>query len=196
MDSINTTNIDSLPKEGVGNSILPDNTMATNNPLQYNPSSMDRKELVPPQLINEEFMQGMNKLKGSGMTDLPSRDIPMDSSQVVLDDKTKVNYVPSTNHTDYITEHQTSDEITKQYDQKKIDKDRMDDIYAELSMPLLVFILYFMYQLPAVRRSFISVFPMCYGLSGDINLYGRLINSAIFSCFVYIAHKLISIMSY
>ena len=52
-----------------------------------------------------------------------------------------------------------------------------------------------MYQLPVVRKMFLSTLPMCYGKSGDINLTGRLINSLLFGAVIYGSSKLVQQLS-
>ena len=74
-------------------------------------------------------------------------------------------------------------------------QDQFDAIYTEVSLPLLITVLYFMYQLPVVRKMFLSTLPMCYGKSGDINLTGRLINSLLFGAVIYGSSKLVQQLS-
>jgi len=185
--SISTTNIDDLPSkndEGV--------VMSSNNVPQTNTSdNIKEKRLAETELIN-----GIQKAASSGMTTLPSRDIPMDQAVVHEDVEVKANYLPQTSEGDYITKHQTSEEIIRQNAQHQQDKDKWDDIYSELSVPILISALYFMYQLPAVRKLFVNMLPMCYGKSGDINLIGRLINCLVFGIIIYSSGKIVSQLSH
>ena len=132
--SISTTNIDDLPSkndEGV--------VMSSNNVPQTNTSdNIKEKRLAETELIN-----GIQKAASSGMTTLPSRDIPMDQAVVHEDVEVKANYLPQTSEGDYITKHQTSEEIIRQNAQHQQDKDKWDDIYSELSVPILISALYF-----------------------------------------------------
>jgi hypothetical protein len=143
---------------------------------------------------NNELINGIQKASANGMLGLPSRDIPMDKMAVSADDHVKPNYIP-TQTNDYITEHVTSEEIIRQNAKKQQTKDAWDDVYAEISLPLLIAVFYFMYQLPAVRKTFMNTLPMCYGKGGDINLTGRLINCLVFGGVIYASSKLVSQIS-
>ena len=119
----------------------------------------------------------------------------MDQNAIHADEQIKANYVPSSLEGDYITKHQTSEEIIRQNAKKQHDKDKWDDIYNEMSLPAMIAVLYFMYQLPVVRKLFITTLPMCYGKSGDINLVGRLVNCSMFGGIIYLSGKIVSQLS-
>lgn len=180
--SINTTSIDDLPTSGGQ-----ENTTAMSNKIT---DKADAKRLAENELIT-----GIQKAASSGMTALPSRDIPMDQNAIHADEQIKANYVPSSLEGDYITKHQTSEEIIRQNAKKQHDKDKWDDIYNEMSLPAMIAVLYFMYQLPVVRKLFITTLPICYGKSGDINLAGRLVNCAMFGGIIYLSGKIVSQLS-
>ena len=180
--SITTTSIDDLPTNGG----------------QENATVMANKitDIASDKhLVENELIAGIQKAASSGMTTLPSRDIPMDQNVIHADEQIKANYVPSSLEGDYITKHQTSEEIIRQNAKKQHDKDKWDDIYNEMSMPAMIAVLYFMYQLPVVRKLFITTLPMCYGKSGDINLAGRLVNCAMFGGIIYLSGKIVSQLS-
>lgn len=188
--SISTTSIDDLPTRGVEetNNSNVNSLPVKNTIISADPASMKR-------LAESELISGIQKAAANGMTALPSRDIPMDQSVLHEDTQIKANYVPASLEGDYITKHQTSEEIIRQNAQKQHEKDRWDDIYSELSIPLLISALYFMYQLPAVRKIFINTLPSCYGKSGDINLSGRLANCVIFGSIIYVSGKIVAQLS-
>ena len=49
-------------------------------------------------------------------------------------------------------------------------------------MPLLVGILYFIFQLPYIRQTIFSMFPNLYNKDGSQKLSGFIFNSVMFSC--------------
>ena len=185
--SISTTSIDDLPTRSGDENI----TLTTNSNQQVKTSD----QTVAKRLAENELITGIQKAASSGMTTLQSRDIPMDQSALHEDSQVKANYIPSSLEGDYITKHQTSEEIIRQNAQKQHDKDKWDDIYSELSIPLLISALYFMYQLPAVRKLFVNTLPACYWKSGDINLTGRLANCIVFGLIIYSSGKIVSQIS-
>ena len=143
---------------------------------------------------DNELITGIQKASANGMLGLPSRDIPMDKAAVTTDENVKPNFVPAHSN-DYITEHVTSEEIIRQNAKKQQTQDAWDDVYAEISLPLLIAVFYFMYQLPAVRRAFMNTLPMCYSKSGEINLSGRLLNCLVFGGVIYASSKMVSQIS-
>jgi hypothetical protein len=174
--SIATTNIDELPVNG-------------------GQENQIKKEVDQPSLAENEIISGIQKAASSGMTALPSRDIPLDKSAIQSDEQVKPSFIPQNSEGDYITKHQTSDEILKQHNKKQQEKDKIDELYNELSMPILISVIYFMYHLPIVRVFLIKTFPIFYEKSGDINLSGRLANSVIFGSIIYVFGKVISQLS-
>tara|TARA_Y100000287_G_scaffold185518_1_gene188992 strand:+ start:4600 stop:5187 length:588 start_codon:yes stop_codon:yes gene_type:complete len=194
MDSggIATTSLDELPTPSSENVQL-----VTHDKPSEQENVVVKNETNTAEQIRErdnELITGIQKASANGMLELPSRDIPMDKMAVTADNQVKANYVPSQSN-DYITEHVTSEEIIRQNAKKQQTKDAWDDVYAEISLPLLIAVFYFMYQLPAVRKAFMNTLPMCYGKGGDINLTGRLINCLVFGAVIYASSKLVSQIS-
>lgn len=189
---IATTSLDELPTSSNENVQL---VTQEKGPEQQNQVvSNDSQTAEQLRERDNELITSIQKASANGMLGLPSRDIPMDKMAVTADDHVKPNYIPSQTN-DYITEHVTSEEIIRQNAKKQQTKDAWDDVYAEISLPLLIAVFYFMYQLPAVRKAFMNTLPMCYGKGGDINLTGRLINCLVFGGVIYASSKMVSQIS-
>jgi hypothetical protein len=190
---ITTTSLDELPTSGSGG----DNVQLVTRDKIPNGNvvvASDSKNAEKLRERDNELITGIQRASANGMLGLPSRDIPMDKAAVTSDEQVKPNFIPSQSN-DYITEHVTSEEIIRQNAKKQQSKDAWDDVYAEISLPLLIAVFYFMYQLPTVRRAFMNGLPMCYAKGGDINLYGRLINCIVFGVVIYASSKLVSHIS-
>ena len=198
-----TTSIDSLPVGGSSSENITLQTEEKNvvidNKMQELQAQRDAEISQSigqtPSMDVNEFVNGLQKATSSGMTQLPSRDIPIDQNAVLKDEQVKPNFVPEGNPTDYITEHQTSEEIIKQNAKKQKSADNLDVIFTELSLPIMIAVLYFMYQLPVVRRTFLKTLPMCYSKSGELKLTGYLVNSIVFGAVIYAASKLLNQLS-
>jgi len=213
MAQIGTTSIDSLPISVVDvvNDSIPNiqlNTTDKNVVLDDKVKQLQeqRKELdtsrqaIPQQHPQEqlnvnEFVSGIQKASSSGALRLPSRDIPQDTLSITNDQQVHSNFVPQHTNNDYITEHQTTEEILRLNSKKQNDNETLDKIYSEISLPLMIAVFYFLYQLPIVRKTLFSTFPMCYSKSGDMNMSGFLLNSTIFGLAVYGTHKLVKYLS-
>lgn len=220
MAQIGTTSIDSLPVADVDNRLntsynvspqdVPQLQITEKNvvlddklkQLQENRKQLDNNVMQqqPPtentQLNLNEFVSGIQKASSSGALRLPSRDIPQDTIEHTNDQQIQPNFVPPTNiSSDYITEHQTTEEILRLNARKENDNQTLDKIYSEISLPLMIAVFYFLYQLPIVRKTLLNTFPRCYTKSGDMNMTGFLLNSAIFGLAVYGTHKLVKYLS-
>lgn len=215
MAQIGTTSIDSLPVADVDTSYdvstqdvqrvqLQEKNVVLDDKLkqlQENRKQLDnnvkqQQATENTQLNLNEFVSGIQKASSSGALRLPSRDIPQDTTQHTNDQQIQPNFVPPTNaSTDYITEHQTTEEILRLNARKENDNQTLDKIYSEISLPLMIAVFYFLYQLPIVRKTLLNTFPRCYTKSGDMNMTGFLLNSAIFGLAVYGTHKLVKYLS-
>ena len=200
--SISTTSLDSLPMGDSNENITiktEEKNVVIDNKMQelqqQRDAEINQKPSRTPSMDVNEFVSGLQKATSSGMTQLPSRDIPIDQNAVLKDEQVKPNFVPEGSPTDYITEHQTSEEIIKQNAKKQKSADNLDIIFSELSLPLMIAVLYFMYQLPVVRRAFLKTLPMCYSKSGELKLTGYLVNSIVFGAIIYLISKVMSQLS-
>ena len=200
--SISTTSLDSLPIGDSNENITiktEEKNVVIDNKMQelqqQRDAEINQKPSRSPSMDVNEFVSGLQKATSSGMTQLPSRDIPIDQNAVLKDEQVKPNFVPEGSPTDYITEHQTSEEIIKQNAKKQKSADNLDIIFSELSLPLMIAVLYFMYQLPVVRRAFLKTLPMCYSKSGELKLTGYLVNSIVFGAIIYLISKVMSQLS-
>ena len=115
---------------------------------------------------------------------LPSRDIPMDTTNYSQDIETSPNYIPPVKLTsDYIREYEnTSERRLKKHEREKYRKAAANDLFSEFQTPILISLLFFFFQLPIVSSflyknlSFLSV----YNSDGNANFYGIFLKSALF----------------
>ena len=201
--SVGTTSLDALPTGNTSENITlktEEKNIVIDNKMQELQAQRDadinqKPKGPPPSMDVNEFVNGLQEATSSGMTKLPSRDIPIDQNAVLKDVQVKPNFVPESSPTDYITEHQTSEEIIRQNAKKQKSADSLDVIFSELSLPLMISVLYFMYQLPVVRRTFLKTLPMCYSKSGELKLTGYLANSIVFGGIIYAVSKVMNQLS-
>ena len=106
------------------------------------------------------------------------------------------NYVPQERHnTDYITEHQTNEDIIRKYNTREQTVNSLDDFYNTIQTPVLIAILYFLFQLPVVRKHLFRFLPALFSSDGNPNLSGYIVNSAIFAILYFSLTKGIKIFS-
>jgi hypothetical protein len=196
-----TTSIDSLPigvEENITLQTTEKNIIVDNKVKQLEEqraAEVQSKVPVPPEMNMNEFVSGIQQASASGALGLQHRDVPLDKAGVTRDETVKPGFIPSVTQTDYITEHQTSEEIIRQNAKKQAAESNTERIISELGIPLLIAALYFMYQLPIVRRTFFKTLPMCYNKTGDLNLTGYLVNSLVFGFIIFTSHKAVQYLS-
>ena len=191
MAEINTTNINDLPTDPAnggsinGNiNIITNETMGLNNSQIQQPvisSSVSLDQSTISQIVN-----GLQQASLAGATSLPSRDIPLSTTQLTKDPYVQVNYVPPPTNRDYIEEN--DEDIDNYYKQEKINNS-IDSIYDELQAPLLLAILYFLFQLPIFKKNVYKYLPILCHSDGNYNINGLLFTCALFGFIYYSLSK-------
>ena len=148
MTSMGSTSIDNLPMANNEENVVLQTTEKKNVIVEDKARKLQKereadlnvKASPPPQMDVNKFVSGI-PASSSGMLSLPSRDIH-DKERIVKDETIKPNFIPQNQHpTDYITEHQTSEEIIKQ-NAKTRSADNLDILFTELAMPIMISALY------------------------------------------------------
>ena len=183
---IQTTNLDELPSNNINLSTTEKNELINNTGVQeLNNRKMEES-------VNNELINGLQQAATVGSTQLPSRDIPMDTNQIQQDESIKPNFVPQENvQTDYITKHQTTEEIIRQNQNKAYISNQWDELYKELNLPILIASLFFIFQLPIVQKQFVTLLPFCYSEGGNIKLTGRLTQCFVFGLIILFSSKIV-----
>lgn len=141
-----------------------------------------------------DFVTSIQSAVSSGSLSLPSRDIPQTQSHITHDDEIKQNFIPGDND-DYIDEDRSKQDIINDYMKKQENNNKADDIYNKLQTPILMSLLYFIFQLPVVKKLFLKLFPAFYHKDGNLNLTGFIVNSVLFSISYYIINYSIDYFS-
>ena len=148
----------------------------------------------PNQKLMNELISGVQRASMTGMTALPSRDIPRDTSGMMHDAQVQPTYVPQPQrHVDYIQDHETSSTLERVMHQNTRGSNRADTLetfYEEIQSPLMLAILYFAFQLPAVKRYMFRYLPSALlSADGNANLTGLIATSAMFGLAFYTMQK-------
>jgi len=179
LPSTNSNNVNSAPVQNVFNENNTENVKMPNYGEQLN----SEKE-VAPALQNIDYTSKLNsslKEIGNGNPlQLPSRDIPQNTASINNDVNVQPNYIPPNNN-DYIANHVTPNEIIQQNREKEVLNDKTEEFYETIQMPLLVGLLFFIFQLPFIRKNLFIYLPSLFNKDGNPNLSGYLFNSVIFA---------------
>ena len=206
-----STSIASLPNElnTKSNSVTLEVNDAPSNIVQPQDSYKIAKEEVQAEIKQKsqqnlaelskesinKIIQGLQDASQTGSTNLPSRDIPMMTEQIMHDNSARPNFVPSpaAEKANYIQDEETMETLINQ--KKNQHKNKMDTFYDEIQTPLLIMIMFFIFQLPTFKNSMLKNFPLFFFKNGNYNLKGMVFNTMLFGGFYYLIMKSIKYLS-
>lgn len=128
-----------------------------------------------PNMPQSSFTADVKKAAESGALALPSRDIPQTQNHITQDVQATANYVPPA-PAPYIEE---GEKQVRFEDSEPMN--RLDELCDRLQEPILIGIIYFIFQLPAVRASLLRLIPPLFHTDGNANTAGYLFNSILFA---------------
>jgi hypothetical protein len=172
MTDINTTSIHDLPTDPMGSN---GNISVTTNEKPLSQSALSLDQSTISQIVN-----GLQQASVAGATMLPSRDIPQNTQHHTQDAHVQPNYIPPPTNTDYINDQRDAAEYINYHDREEQTKNSLDAIYNELQTPLLISILYFLFQLPILKQTLFKYIPLLCHNDGNYNLNGLLFTSVAF----------------
>lgn len=145
------------------------------------------------QVVNE-IVSGIQQAAQSGGLELPSRDVPMNTSNVSMDGQAQSDYVPDVKES-YIETMETPETILEEstIEQKQIDN--FNHIYNELHIFILIAFVYFIFQLPVFLKTMMKYLPFCFSEDKNLNLQGTITKSILFSGVLYVLSKSIDFIS-
>jgi len=189
---------------GMGMGMQPQGQTQTQGQV-YNPNisslgvngPMQPPQMQQPSNIMNEMISGLQRASASGMTALPSRDIPMNTSNMMNDAQVKPNFIPTPQmqqaqqvnqfgprpmpSNNYIEEHEQDVTSEDKYKKSQIANSHAENIYKLIQIPVVVGILYFAFQLPVTRKYVLKFIPSVFNSDGNYNISGLIFMSVLFS---------------
>ena len=157
--------------------------------MQNNNTSINLDQNTINQIVN-----GLQQASTTGATQLPSRDIPMTTSNLTHDVSIQPNFIPplpqSQSKNDYINNYQETNDIINDYNSNLERSNSLDDMYNEIQVPILLAVLYFLFQLPFFRKFLFSYFPILFSKDGNLNINGYIFMSLLFGILFYLLNKI------
>tara|TARA_R110001599_G_scaffold300966_1_gene506351 strand:- start:1459 stop:2055 length:597 start_codon:yes stop_codon:yes gene_type:complete len=188
MADASTTNLDDLPlsPQNDGNIQLETKEMNVkiDNPAQELQTTRETDPEAKQKNMNQ-LVNGIQQASAAGMLGLPARDIPQTQTHLTQDVQMQPNFVPEA-PSDYIQEHQTSEDIIRANAHRQEKEDSLDLLYAQLQTPILIGVMYFIFQLPVVRKNVFKFMPALFGKDGNPNLSGYVVNSVAFASLYFL----------
>lgn len=201
-----STSILDLPTDPVAGGSISNNVRITAQEVSKNIQSSNTDSIKDPQINSNmsldtntinQIISSLQQASLTGATQLQSRDIPMTTSTLSNDPQIIPNYVPpSSNNTDYIrnyargTYEENNNDIIQNYHKKTNMNKSLDDIYNEIQTPLLLAVLYFLFQLPFFKNILYKYLPLLFSNDGNYNIKGFLFISVLFGLLFHLLIKL------
>jgi hypothetical protein len=187
-----STNIFDLPTDPVGGGNVSNNISlsATENSQAQQGQSANGVSL--DQSTISQIVSGLQQASMNGATKLASRDIPMTTNGISADPHVQPNYVPPPpeNNVDYVKNSEQTSDMINEYNKNIRKQDSLDDMYNEIQTPLLLAVLYFLFQLPFFRKFLFSYFPILFSNDGNLNINGFMFSSILFGLIYYMLNKI------
>lgn len=180
------TNINDLPTNPTGGGSVGGNiTFSASEPTAAPHVSLDQTTI-------NQIVNGLQQASTTGLTQLQSRDIPRNTEALTQDEQIQPNFIPQTDNRDYIADDEDNDDIIDNYNKKAAVENKLDYVYDEVQTPLLISILYFLFQLPFFKKLLFKYIPALFSKDGNINLSGYMVTSTLFGLIYYILSKLMN----
>lgn len=188
-----TTALGELPISGLSNSNIPlvqSENIKISNPLQEQISSRET-DINKPSGQNEsaesynELIAGLQNASQQGQTELPDRNIPQQTTNLTTDETIQPNYIPESKENKYVENEITNEDVINYNKNLESQSNNFDNIYQELQLPILIAILYFLFQLPIIQKYLYKIIPGLFKSDGNPNIFGYVLNSMLFSVIFY-----------
>jgi hypothetical protein len=187
------TSILDLPTDPVGGGNLNGNISMKAQEIVQQPGQLSGMTL--DQTTISQIVNGLQQATLAGATQLPSRDIPMNTNSISADPQVVPNYVPPPQQQDYIQNFEQTSDMVNRYNKGKQMNNSLDDMYNEIQTPLLLAVLYFLFQLPFFKKFLYSYIPFLFGNDGNYNLNGFIFISITFGLLFHFLMKTTSYFS-
>jgi hypothetical protein len=168
--------------------------------------SLEKKEVVQqPTLENSQVPPNIQPVDNNSINrivstlnnnpdigQLPSRDIPIQTVNHTNDQTVQPNYVPQNRlPNDYIKEYETFTSLANKNKEENEKKDRLDLLYEELKLPLIAAALFFLFQLPFVKKLLLTKLPSLFTGDGQPKMSLYILKTSLFLGMFYWSQKIL-----
>jgi len=190
-----TTSISALPNDATQNKVVlnveeppmkhspqgpPPMAAQQNNNLLPTAKAPPQAQATMQQMSADNAHAITNALSAQPMaTSLPNRDIQMNTQQQ-QDPYMQPNYIPESEMNDYIENDDTLYNMMNAGDAAGHEQDRLDQLYEELQIPLMVMVLYFLFQMPFVKKHMQRLLPSLFTKDEHPTFGGYLLKTVLF----------------
>ena len=190
-----STSLNDLPTDPLGGGNISLTASENKMPVQQQTQQTQQVQQQNFQSLDQDtiskLINGLQQAVSIGATKLPSRDIPRETINIVQDPEVQPNYIPEANVDDYIKNELDTHEIVNRYNKNKKINSSLDEIYDEIHIPLLIAILYFIFQLPFFKKFLRVYLPFLFMSDYNLSFYGLIFCSFLFSMVFYFTTMLL-----
>jgi hypothetical protein len=186
-----TTSIHDLPTDPTGGGSIEGNINLVAGESNLDSDKNNSNPINLDQTTINQIINGLQQASSTGITNLPSRDIPMSSSSVTQDAQIQPNFIPSSTNDNYIEDGDNMNDMIY-YNKQSNRQDSLDSLYNEIQIPLLLIVLYFIFQLPIFKTTVFKYLPFLCNKDGNMNLRGLIFTSILYGTVFYLLSKLIN----
>jgi len=184
-----STSIHELPTDPTGGGSVGGNISFSANEPQLQQQEQISSSVALDQTTINQIVNGLQQASSTGATQLQSRDISRSTETITHDAQIQPNYIPPQTNIDYINEYENNADIIENYNKQAKYGDSLDQLYDEIQIPLLISVLYFLFQLPIFKRYLYKFFPVLFSKDVNINIYGYIFTSILFGLLYYSLSK-------
>lgn len=149
------------------------------------------------QEIVQQLIDGVQRAKETGATKLQSRDIPQDQTQFTIDQHQKTDHVSGQGlneapKQDYIRDMNMETMLSNK--QRNANNENLNEFYDEIQTPILIVVLFFIFQLPFVQQKVKLYLPGLF-MDGKATLGAYILQAVLFGGSYYGIRQVIHLMS-
>lgn len=188
-----STSIMDLPMDPTGGGNIGNiSAIAKEKEKEVSSNTVINQPMTLDQTTINQIVNTLQQASASGVTQLPSRDMPMNPLNISNDSQVQANFVPPSpqNQNDYIHNYEQTNDMIQNYNSRVSTRDSLDEMYSEIQTPLLISVLYFLFQLPFFRKKLFHFFPVLFSNDGNYNLNGHIFTSILFGILFYLLNKI------
>ena len=164
-----------------------------NNPTMYSRPASPQIGQTPNN--DPSMMQHINGIQQAAMMnnnmDLPSRDIPTNTNHMMQDIQIQPNYLPSGGQTNFIDNRVSQDLINDYNHKQNTILNNNDFIYDQLKIPIIISILFFIFNFNTVNDNLNAIFPSLFKSDTTLKTSGYAFKSMLFGMSYYSLNNLL-----
>ena len=164
-----------------------------NNPTMYSRPASPQIGQTPNN--DPSMMQHINGIQQAAMMnnnmDLPSRDIPTNTNHMMQDIQIQPNYLPSGGQTNFIDNRVSHDLINDYNHKQNTILNNNDFIYDQLKIPIIISILFFIFNFNTVNDNLNAIFPSLFKSDTTLKTSGYAFKSMLFGMSYYSLNNLL-----